>query len=960
MTQPGSSHGSTLSKLAQRDDATRAVHKRPRAGSGSRSGPSTPADASGASGPGDRRPAAVGDQLFGFRLHHELGHGAFARVFLATQADLAGRPVVVKISGIAGDEPQTLAQLQHTHIVPIHSVHEDKSKGLRAVCMPYFGGASLAAVLQALRKETRRPIRGEQLAQALRQVSGPTSVGSTNPPETPDLAASAGQNSPLSHWAPLNYVQAAAWLVARLAEGLQHAHQRGVLHRDVKPSNILLCADGQPMLLDFNVSQKETADPDTDGVVLGGTVAYMSPEHLSALGSQDAALIRRVDRTADVYSLGLVLYEMLTGDNPFQQASTYSPRQTRVEALAEERRRTTPSARRKRADVPWSLEGMVRHCLAPDPAERYQQAEHLAEDLRRFLEDRPLRHASELSRIERVRKWMRRHPRLTSSGSVAGAAAVLLVAAGLALVAVRDHLRDTSEQLQAVQAQDRKRRFEEGHNRALCLVNTTIDLPEQLHAVRENHLREGRTVCVEALSLYGVLDREDWQEDPQWQALPADERRRLGEDVRELLVLLARARACTTPEAPEVLREALALLRRGEAIQELAPCRALWEDRARYFSRLGDQTEATASQDRAQAIQPATARDYYLLAGSFARGGQYARALEELDRALRESPRHYWSAVQRGICHQELGQFALAAADFGVCIGLWPEFAWGYFNRGYALEKSGHLRDALQDYSAALERDPGFLLAYLNRGMVRLELKQFAAALEDFRTAADRGEDGAVVHAGKGIALEALGRHAEADAAFREAFARPAPEAVRTRISWIYGFTGSGRLPEKALKAFDEVLQRQPRHPQALYGRAMILAGRGQEQEAIGLFAQAIQADPGLVEARRFRAILLARAGNFTEASQDINWCLEREPQGGATHYAAACVAALAAEKYPDRTAARQAAEQALTFLHQAFTHGYGMDRAPADPDLSAIRSLPRFDQLLRDDSALSRRSTSK
>ncbi len=954
MTQPGPSHGSTLPKTGEHDDATRAVHKRPRAGSGSRSRPSLPAAAGGASAPGDRRPAAAGDQLFGFRLHHELGHGAFARVFLATQADLAGRPVVVKISGIAGDEPQTLAQLQHTHIVPIHSVHEDQAKGLRAVCMPYFGGTSLAAVLQSLRKVTRRPTRGEQLAQALRQVSGPSTA-----PDAPDPVAAVGQNSPLSHWAPLSYLQAAAWLVARLAEGLQHAHQRGVLHRDVKPSNILLCADGQPMLLDFNVSQNETLDPDTDAVVLGGTVAYMSPEHLSALGSQDAALIRRVDRGADVYSLGLVLYEMLTGDNPFQQSSTYSRRQTRVEALAEERRRTIPSARRQRPDVPWSLESIVRHCLAPDPARRYQQAEHLAEDLRRFLEDRPLRYAPELSRMERVRKWMRRHPRLTSAGSVAGAAAVLLVAAGFALVAVRDHLRDTSQQLQVVQAQDRKRRFEDGHNRALCLVNTTIDLSEQLRAVRDNHLREGRAVCEETLGLYGVLDRADWQEDLQWQALPADERHRLAEDVRELLLLLARARVCMGPGTPEVLREALALLRRGEAIPELAPCRALWEDRAQYLSRLGEQGEAAATQEKAEAIRPATARDYYLLAGSLARRGQYARAVEELDRALRENPRHYWSAVQRGICHQELGQFALAAADFGVCIGLWPDFAWGYFNRGYALEKSGHLTDALQDYSAAVERDPGFLLAYVNRGMVRLELKQFTPALEDFRTAADRGEDGAVLHAGKGIALEGLGRHAEADAAFREAFARPAPDVVRTRIAWIYGFAVSARLPDKALQAFDEVLQRQPRHPQALYGRAMILAGRGQEQEAIGLFGQAIQADPALVEAHRFRAILLARAGKFAEASQDINWCLEREPQGGATHYAAACVAALAADKYPDRAVARQAAEQALAFLHQAFTHGYGMDQAPADPDLSSIRSLPRFDQLLRDDTALSR-STSK
>ena len=115
----------------------------------------------------------VGDEIFGFRLCAELGSGAFARVFLAEQASLAGRPVVLKTSDLSGDEPQTRAQLQHTHIVPIHSVHEDTNAGLRAVCMPYFGGASLSSVLQTLWAEASRPTTGEELVRAL------TSIGST-------------------------------------------------------------------------------------------------------------------------------------------------------------------------------------------------------------------------------------------------------------------------------------------------------------------------------------------------------------------------------------------------------------------------------------------------------------------------------------------------------------------------------------------------------------------------------------------------------------------------------------------------------------------------------------------------------------------------------------------------------------------------------------------------------------
>src|SRR6185437_14043984 len=98
-------------------------------------------------------------------------------------------------------------------------------------------------------------------------------------------------------------------VVAQLADGLHHAHQRGILHRDIKPSNILISAEGQPLLLDFNLAQDGAADP--SHATIGGTVAYMSPEHLRALVGRTPALIREVDKRSDAYSLGMVLAEML-------------------------------------------------------------------------------------------------------------------------------------------------------------------------------------------------------------------------------------------------------------------------------------------------------------------------------------------------------------------------------------------------------------------------------------------------------------------------------------------------------------------------------------------------------------------------------------------------------------------------------------------------------------------------
>jgi serine/threonine protein kinase/tetratricopeptide (TPR) repeat protein len=879
--------------------------------------------ASGGSGATLRLPD-VGDELFGFRLRAELGRGAFARVFLAEQADLAGRPVVLKVSAVEGSEPQTLAQLQHTHIVPIYSVHEDARAGLRAVCMPYFGGASLSGILETLRAGGNPPLQGAQLVTALEAIQGPAS--NTSGP-------AADSQTPLRLLGGLGYVRAAAWVVARLAEGLQHAHERGVLHRDIKPSNVLVSADGQPLLLDFNLAQDQKGDDAQ--ATLGGTVAYMAPEHLRALVGRSAAQAPRlVDHRSDLYSLGLVLYEMLTGQRPFEQSASYSFLPVQIEAMAVERSRAAPSPRAQRPDVPWSLESIARKCLAPDPVQRYQQAGHLAEDLRRFLEDRPLKYAPELSRAERLRKWLRRNPRLTSAGSVAAVAVLVLCAAGIALSAV-------GGQLGAARARERQQAYEAGTVRALCLVNTTLDGQE--------NLRQGAAVCEQTLALYGILDGNAWQEHPDWRRLDPNERRRLAEDTHELLLALASAQVRLAPGDPLALRQALTLLDRAEAIGGLPPSKALWLDRAQYLDQLAEPDRAQAARQTAAAIPAASARDHYLLATTYARqGGRegYTWAVAELNEALRLNPVHYWSWFQRGICHLELGEYVLAAGDFGICIGLWPDFAWGYFNRGYAFDQSGQKAEAVRDYSQALARDPGFVPALVNRALACLDLKRHSQALADFNQALAGGKDEASVHAGRGMALEALGRHPEADAAFQAALARAEglPEPGRTRLRCSYAFAVAARAPASARQAFEDVLRQDPHHAQALYGLAMLAMTQEQPAAALSYFDRAIAAAPTFLEAWRYRAILLARVGRLERACQDINWCLEREPRSGATLYAAACVMARAAEQTTDPLAA----SQALDLLQRAFAVGVGPDKAAADPDLAGFRTDPRFQELLR------------
>ncbi len=336
---------------------------------------------SGSGTPMAQRFPRPGEIVAHFRINSELGQGAFARVYLAEQLNLADRPVALKVSAALGDEPRNLARLQHTHIVPIHSVHDDPDTGWRLICMPYVGGANLAEILRGAGAYLPSLATGGSLIDALdRMGHGVSATGASlveTGPSRPDgssgpavisgeFALSSGESidvatggigSPsrarsiwgryfarLPWWNDLaghdpvpneqeereparrylrsaTYVQAAVWIVARLAEGLQHAHDRGLLHRDIKPSNILIAADGTPMLLDFNLSAELVEDPNEDGeqarARLGGTLPYMAPEHLDAFSGQGTTPPEAVGTAADIYALGLILFEMVAGQHPF-------------------------------------------------------------------------------------------------------------------------------------------------------------------------------------------------------------------------------------------------------------------------------------------------------------------------------------------------------------------------------------------------------------------------------------------------------------------------------------------------------------------------------------------------------------------------------------------------------------------------------------------------------------------
>ena len=342
-------------------------------------------------------PAEPGEHIGEFQVLRLLGKGSFAHVYLAWQPAMQ-RMVALKMSADRGTESQTLAQLDHPNIARVFDQRKLPDQNAKLMYMAFVPGGTLQGVIEQVRKLPKEQWTGATYLDIIESATRENGIEVA--PRTPAQ----------DRLARMNWPQLVAWIGVRLAAALEYAHGRSVLHRDVKPANILLTPMGQPQLADFNIGTAALKEPEPE--VFGGSLPYMSPEHLEALHPYMPQQASQVGVPSDVYELGMTLWELLIGSRPFPDEQFGGDLDLTIDALLESRCAGVPDsvAAALPADCPPELVRVLCKCLEANSEDRYASAGKLARDLELCQDPEALALLRPLP--GGWREWVRRMPTL--------------------------------------------------------------------------------------------------------------------------------------------------------------------------------------------------------------------------------------------------------------------------------------------------------------------------------------------------------------------------------------------------------------------------------------------------------------------------------------------------------------------------------------------------------------------
>jgi tetratricopeptide (TPR) repeat protein len=764
-------------------------------------------------------PASAQQQLPevpGYDLLAELGRGGMGIVYLARQKAL-GRLVALKmiLDGSLADakardrfrnEAHAVARLQHPNIVQIHEIGEHEGR-------PFF---------------SLEYVEGGNLQRA---------IGGVPQPEP-----------------------AASRIIETLARAVQYTHEKGILHRDLKPTNILWTADGTPKITDFGLAKLQHGQgAQTRTEALIGTPSYMSPE-------QAAGNTRQIGPSADVYALGVILYELLTGRVPFQGT-------TLLQTLEKVRTHEPAPPRRFRGRVSRDLETICLHCLQKDPAQRYPSAAALAEDLRSFQEGLPIA-ARPAPGWQKAWRWTRRHRTLVASLLGTAALAGALIAFWLYF--------GVAEQLAGHRVAENYQKFLQRRNDAFFYG---LVAAEQGQVFLGGDVVANRKTAVAAAQ--GALELAGVKTNGQTHAEPPPGNGREGQvtsDCYALLLLLAdlRAREARAGEkAQPLLEEGLQLLERARELGR--ETQAYYARRADLLEHLGRKTQAKEARERGQTLTAQSALDHFLAGEEHYRRGAWEKARDAFDRALAVEPSHFWARFFLAVCHLQTQHWDAAKAGLNACLTQQPDFVWAYLFRSFANERLQAGPEAQADFDRALALNPGNHAGYvlfLTRGIRFFHQKNLVQAAADFRCAQKLLPDQYNAYLNLAQVYLAEKKFAEAERQMEKAMClRPPVQVIAGyHLERARGFLRD-KLYSESLVACAAVLKLSREYAQVydVRGRALLALGHyAAAEESFDWYL--LKGGETTADVFRGRGLARMKLARYPEAAEDYSRALERSP----------------------------------------------------------------------------------
>lgn len=676
----------------------------------------------------------------GYVLESVIGHGGMGVVYKARHIKL-DRVVALKMLR-GGDrasqrelasllrEARAIAGLKHPHIVEVHDVGDVDGSGLPYFTMEFIENGSLA-----------------------RRLDGK----------------------------PLLAREAAA-LVASLADAVQAAHAGGIVHRDLKPANILMARNECPKIADFGLARRTQGDPtSTLSPAAAGTPSYMAPEQ--ALGTLEA-----FGPSVDVYALGAVLYELLTGKPPF---CAHSNAETQRMVISEEP--VAPS--RLNPEVPRDLEIICLKCLQKVPSRRYATARDVSDEMGRFLRGEPIS-ARPVGQVERLRKWVRRRP--GHAAAIAGAVVAVVAIAGAMLwtfsqraAIVRAASEDLAEVVRLEEASDWR-----GARNMLERAKTRLGATAG----------RGR-LAAQAVDIERELDLVDrlvaMRFDQRASADLEFNKSKWWNEYRRAFLGTALLAEGDTPDAfaarvaRSPARAALVV-----AMDDMAACAATdadrewilsatrladpdpWRDRARD-STLWRDPAALAALAREAPVEAQPPTVLLNLAGLLLEAGS-PEAESLIRRVQAAHPSDFWAnfALAETLDARE---DADAIGFYRAAIAIRPQASVAHFNIAYALAAQGRVDEAIDSMRRAATLDPSIWSVHYSLAMWQLRQGRPEAALEPARIANQIPHPHQhLSHGVLGSALVKLGRYCEAAESYRRALAlTPDDEQLRRRVEHV-------------------------------------------------------------------------------------------------------------------------------------------------------------------------------